>query len=107
MTAIALLVGLALGAALAWVVARGRAARAELALARLEVALEDERRTAAEKLALLEQTRGDLATTFKALSAETLQTTLERFQTSAREHDDHQRKAMELLVAPMKESAAA
>lgn len=104
MTLIAPLVGFMLGAALAWVVARGRSARAELALARLEVSLEEERKAAAEKLVLLEQAKEALATTFKSLSSEALQTTLERFQANARDHDEQQRKAMELLVAPMKES---
>jgi DNA recombination protein RmuC len=105
MTAVGLLLlGVALGAALAWVLARGRAARAELELARLEVGLAQERKTAAEKLALLAEAKDELTNTFKALSSETLQTTLERFHANARDHDVQQRKAMELLVAPMKDS---
>jgi DNA recombination protein RmuC len=104
MTGIALLIGLALGAALAWVLARTRVARTEVALARLEVTLEEERKAAAEKLAVLEQAKEELATTFKALSSEALHSTLERLQASARDHDERQHKAIELLVAPMKES---
>src|SRR5918992_477425 len=104
MTGIALVIGFALGAALAWIFARARAARAEVALARIEVTLAEERKASAERLAVLEQAKAELSTTFKALSSEALHSTLQRFQASARDHDERQRKAMELLVAPMKES---
>jgi DNA recombination protein RmuC len=60
-----ILAAFAAGAAVAWLFARER-------LARLETALEHERRTAVEKLHLLEDAQARLGDTFKALSAEAL-----------------------------------
>lgn len=60
------LAAFAAGAAVAWLVARER-------LARLETSLEHERRTAVEKLRLLEDAQARLGDTFKALSSEALQ----------------------------------
>lgn len=61
-----ILAAFAAGAAVAWLIARER-------LARLETALEHERRTAVEKLRLLEDAQTRLGDTFKALSSEALQ----------------------------------
>jgi DNA recombination protein RmuC len=99
-----LLVGLAFGAGIAWALMRARAARAEIALARAEIALGEERKSAAEKVALLEHTRAEVATTFKALSSDALDAALERLQTAARDREVRQREAVEHLVSPIKDS---
>ena len=130
--ALGLLVGVVIGGMAAWLLARARAAALAAAagrtgdaerglamareeIARLESTLELERRAAAEKLALVEQARGELTTAFKALSAEALsansssflelaRTTLERYQVQARDDLEHRRKAVEQLVAPIAQS---
>ena len=61
-----ILAAFAAGAVLAWLVARER-------LARLETSLDHERRSAVEKLRLLEDAQARLGDTFKALSSEALQ----------------------------------
>ena len=105
MTAFAFtLIGLVLGAAITWALTRARATGAEVARARAEVALDEERRSAAEKVALLEHTREQLATTFKALSSDALNAALERLQEGARDRDERQREAVEHLVSPIKDS---
>jgi DNA recombination protein RmuC len=105
MTAFAFaLIGLVLGAAVTWGLTRARAAGAQVALARAEVALDEERKAAAEKLALLEHTRVELATTFKALSSDALNAALERLQAGAHDRDERQREAVEHLVSPIKDS---
>ena len=84
-------------------------------LARLSAELEHERSSAEEKVALLERAKTDLADAFKALSAEALKTNqtsflelaqaaLERERSHARDDLDQRRKAMEQLVAPIRES---
>jgi DNA recombination protein RmuC len=76
-----ILLGIALGAAAGWLIARGRAG-GELAAAR--AALELERRSAAEKIVLLEQTKAGLETTFSALSAQALQQNNQSFMALAK-----------------------
>ncbi len=98
------LIGLVLGAAITWAVTRARAAGAEVARVRAEVALDEERKSSAEKVALLEHTRDQLATTFKALSSDALNAALERLQEGARDRDERQREAVEHLVSPIKDS---
>jgi DNA recombination protein RmuC len=105
MTAFAFaLIGLVLGAAVTWALTRARAAGAQVAVARAEVALDEERKAAAEKVALLEHTREELATTFKALSSDALNAALERLQAGAHDRDERQREAVEHLVSPIKDS---
>lgn len=86
-------------------------------LAELVARLEDERRSGAEKLALLDQARSQLGDAFKALSAESLRAnnqsfmdlakaTLERFHESAKGDLEGRGKAVEALVKPIHESLA-
>jgi len=72
--------------------------------ARLEATLEHERASGAEKLALLERAKTDLTDTFKALSSETMQASLERLETEARKHDEQRHLALRHLVDPIRES---
>src|SRR5690348_8597383 len=64
--ALALVFGTALGAAVAWAIGRARAAT-------LTTALEYERSSAAEKVALLDGARAQLETTLKAVASDALQ----------------------------------
>ncbi len=81
----------------------------------LEAKLQEERRGAAGKLALLEEARQQLTDAFKALSADALksnnraflelaQTTLEKFQDHARGDLEARQKAVDELIKPLKES---
>lgn len=81
----------------------------------LKAQLENERRAAQEKLALLDEARVRLADTFKALSAETLKSSnqsflelaklqLEKFQESARQDLEQRQKAIDELVKPLSET---
>ena len=140
-------IGLLFGSLLAWLVLRSRTAalqtrlaltekelageKADLARlladqrnllesrARLESALESERKTSNEKIALLaksgDRAAADLQNAFKALAAEALQTnnstflqiaqeTLKRFQSDARGDLDARQKAVADLVTPVRES---
>jgi DNA recombination protein RmuC len=140
-------IGLLFGGLLAWLVLRSRTAslQARLALtekelagekadlarllvdqrglvesrARLESALESERKTSDEKIELLtksgDRAASDLQNAFKALAAEALQTnnstflqvaqeTLKRFQSDARGDLDARQKAVVDLVTPVRES---
>lgn len=94
-----------------------RAANAGLQarLAQLATRLEEERKAAAEKLALLEEARVKLADAFKALSAEALagnnqaflhlaKSTLERFQEGARGDLESRQQAIGQLVGPLREA---
>jgi DNA recombination protein RmuC len=80
-----LVVGLAVGAAAVWAVFRAR-------LAALRATLEHERRAAAER----EAARADLETTLKALSAD--------LQREARDDLESRQRAVERMIAPLKES---
>lgn len=77
--------------------------------------LNEERKAAGEKLALLEEARQKMADAFKALSAEALRSnnqqflqlakvSLEKFQETARGDLEQRRKAIDQLVMPLKES---
>jgi len=137
------IIGLFLGGLLAWLGLRSRtaalqvrlsllekeltAAKAELARllaaqselvasrARLESALESERKTGAEKVALLTRAGEDLQNAFKALAADALksnnssflqiaQETLKRFQSEAKGDLDARQKAVADLVTPVRDS---
>ena len=137
------LLGALFGSALAWLGLRVRTARAdarlsllekELAGARGELArlqegnsqlraegaslkstLEHERKSAVEKLALIDRASEELREAFQALASEALRsnnqsflqlakTSLERFQSEAKGDLEARQKAVETLVAPIKES---
>ena len=83
--------------------------------AELTTRLEEERRSAAEKLALLDQAQLKLADAFKALSAESLRnnnqsfldlakSTLEKFQEGAKGDLSQRQQAIDALMKPIKES---
>ncbi|MGI8422469.1 MAG: DNA recombination protein RmuC [Gaiellaceae bacterium] len=108
MVVAALILGLALGALVAWLALRGRSTR-------LELELGHEQRAHAEKLETLVRAREELADAFQAMSAEALRqnntsflqlarTQLEGFQTRAREDMSARQQAVEKLVAPIRES---
>ena len=121
LTAFALVLGIALGAAAAWLVLRAAIRRkdaelvrlegAERELARVSAELGVERRALAEKANLLDEAQN----AFRALSADALQrnstaflelarTQLEHFQERARDDLDRRREAVEQLVKPIRES---
>jgi DNA recombination protein RmuC len=141
--AISAAIGLVLGSVITWLVLRStRAAlrarlslterdlasvRAEMARlqqtytglvegkARLEAALETERETSVEKIALINQASVELQNAFKALAADALksnnssflqiaQETLKRFQGEAKGDLDARQKAVADLIAPVRES---
>ena len=83
--------------------------------ARLETALESERKTSNEKIELLTQASDDLHNAFKALAADALnsnnrafleiaQETLKRFQSDAKGDLEARQKAVADLVTPVRES---
>jgi DNA recombination protein RmuC len=97
---VGLLIGLLLGAAGAWLVARAQ-------IAALRVELQHERARTAEKAALLdqtEQTDGDLKARFDALAADALRKNNESFLELASAKLGQREQAVEHLVAPLKES---
>ncbi len=135
--------GLAFGAALAWLALRGQASalaarlagqeerrgaaeakreeleqalRAESSRrAGLEATLVEERKSGAEKVALLDDARAKLSDAFKALSSEVLQsssrsflelarTSLEKYQEGAKGDLEKRQQAIAELVAPVRES---
>jgi len=99
---------------------QGEVAQAELAILRqeaatLETRLTEERKAAAEKLALLNEAQVKLSDAFKALSSEALksnnatfmnlaQATLEKFQEGARSDLDKRQTAINQLVKPVQET---
>jgi DNA recombination protein RmuC len=112
MVVVALILGLALGAAAAWLLARERA-RAAVAEARAE--LDRVRAAADERLAAVDEARSTFENVFKALSADALRSNSEAFLQLARTQLEHVRvqasgdleqrqKAVEQLVAPIRES---
>lgn len=117
--AIVAILSLALGTALGalWSSSRGRAAH-EAALqqkAALAASLEAERRSTADKIALLKEAEAKLRDAFAALSADALKQNTEsflqlarvqlgEFQKSATMDLEGRRKAIELLVEPLRES---
>jgi DNA recombination protein RmuC len=97
MVVLAVIVGFALGAVAAWLLARSRA---QIEVARVETALAHER-----------ELSGDLATRFKALSAETLERTVElakgqfeQYRVAASQELQRRHESFESLVKPIKES---
>lgn len=80
-----------------------RLAAAGAARARAEAQLEAERAGAAEKLALVENSRARLAEEFKALSLAALHENNQRFLELARGDFEHKREAVDGLVKPMRE----
>jgi DNA recombination protein RmuC len=100
------------GFALAWLLLRGRRSTREVAL---EATLEAERRAAAEKIALIEDSRRKVADSFAALSAEALArnnqaflelagATLAKTQETARGDLELRQQAIAEMVAPVRES---
>lgn len=84
-------------------------------VARLEIRLEEERKAAAEKLAILAEAQTRLSDAFRALSSEALKTnnetfltlaktTLEKFQEGARGDLETRQTAIDQLVKPVQES---
>ena len=84
-------------------------------LAALEATLQHERRSAEEKLELVDRASEDLRQAFQALAADALKsnnqsflqlakTSLEKFQSEGRTDLEAKQKAVETLVAPIKES---
>src|SRR3954468_5418396 len=109
---LALLVGLAIGAAVAWRLTR---AQNGASLTRLQVELEHERARFDDKVQLLGRAEDALADSFKALSSEALRsnntaflelarTQLERFQVSAQGDREQRQKAVEAIISPIRES---
>jgi DNA recombination protein RmuC len=91
------------------------AAQARQDLVQSETQLVEERRSAAEKLAILNETQEKLSNEFKALSSEALnnnnaaflnlaQATLEKFQEGARNDLDKRQTAIDQLVKPVQET---
>ena len=108
--AAATLLAFSLGYAVAWV--RGGQTREELAAA--EARAEEQAFAAADKLALVATAKNTLSDTFKALSADALDTTsrnflqlaktsLETFQQKAQGDLAAREKAVDSLVQPIKE----
>jgi DNA recombination protein RmuC len=90
-------------------------AQARQEMAKLETRLVEERKAAAEKLGLLNETQAKLSDAFKALSAEALKSnnesflnlaraTLEKFQEGARHDLEKRQSAIDLLVKPVQET---
>jgi DNA recombination protein RmuC len=102
----------ALGIAAAWLLGR---MRLQAEVIRLRTLLEAERQAGGEKLRLLNETQGRLSDTFKALSADALQSNnqsflhlaksaLETFQEGARGDLERRQQAIGELVKPLRES---
>ena len=94
---------------------RQESASREAQVARLETALDAERRAAAEKLRLLDEAQARLADAFRSLSSQALESnnasflhlakaTLERFQEGAKGDLEQRQRAIDELVKPLKES---
>jgi DNA recombination protein RmuC len=94
---LALLIGAALGSLLAWLALRSRSAE-------LRVALHHERRTADEKLALVERSRQEVERSFKALSAEALDASSRSFLELGKGQLEQRERAVEHLVSPIRQS---
>jgi DNA recombination protein RmuC len=109
--AAALALGCTIGFVIAW--AQGGKAREELAA--LHARAEEQEKAAQDKLALIANTQEELATRFKALSAEALDSTsqtflelakaqLGQFQERAHAQLNEKQQAVDQLVQPIKES---
>jgi DNA recombination protein RmuC len=97
----ALLIGLALGAAIAWMLARARAG-AETAALRTE--LGHERALTAEKVDVLERVEREFADRFDALAADALRKNNQSFLELASGRLGQKEQAVEQLVKPIEES---
>jgi DNA recombination protein RmuC len=106
------LLGLLLGAAVTYVFLSRAHAKTQEALARLEAQHAAELKSAAEKLALLEQARAQLKESFQALSAEALsrnnesflnlaKSTLDKYQEGARGDLEKRQEAIFKTVEPV------
>jgi DNA recombination protein RmuC len=111
---VALLTAFTLGFAVAHLRAQRRHSALELRLAELATTLEMERKSAQEKLQVLEQARAQLGDTFAALSSEALkhnnaeflrlaQEKLKQFHIQSEGELTRKEQAIEHLVAPIKE----
>jgi len=103
MTVLALIFGLAVGGAAAWLVARARSS-SETAVLRAE--LESERARTAEKVALIEQTEQGFADRFGALAADALRKNNESFLELASGRLGQKEQAVQQLVQPLREALA-
>jgi DNA recombination protein RmuC len=94
---------------------RGDMAVLQTRVAEIEARVEEERKGAAEKIALLDEARRKLGDAFQALSAEALKSnnqsflelaksSLEKYQETARGDLEARRQAVEALVTPIRES---
>lgn len=94
---------------------RGEHSSAQTRIADLQARIEDERRAAGEKLALLDQARVQLADAFKALSSQALRdnnqsfielakSTLEKFQEGAKGDLTQRQQAIDAALKPIRES---
>lgn len=92
---------LVLTALCGWLAVRLSATGADRA--RAEAQLEAERAAAADKLALLENSRAKLADEFRALSLSALHENNQRFLDLARGDFEHRRESVDALVRPMRE----
>jgi len=114
-----LLAGILVGIAAAWLYFQAeRSALGERLAAKqseLETKLEQERKVAEEKLAILNQAQSKLSDAFKALAGDALKSnnqaflelakeTLEKYQISARNDLEGRQKAIQELVKPVSES---
>ncbi|HEY1366380.1 MAG TPA: DNA recombination protein RmuC, partial [Gaiellaceae bacterium] len=108
--AFALALGTALGAIVVWLALRARVREAErlggveAEAAALRASLAHEQTAAAEKLAVLEHAKEELATSFKALCADALRSNNTSFVELARAQLDQRERAVQQLVAPLRES---
>lgn len=83
---------------------RGALATERAARIQADTRLEGEQRAVAEQRALLEEARGQLTETFKALSSEALRDTQSSFLTLADERLKGREQAIDALVHPLKEA---
>jgi len=121
--ALVLLIGIAVGGGLVWLLMRAKIQHArqrgqsegEVERVELATTLEQERKQTREKLAVLDEAQRRLSDAFKALAAEALKsnnqqflelakTRLETFQESAKGDLDKRQQAIGELVKPVKES---
>ena len=103
MLVVGLLIGLAIGAAVAWLVVRSRTVGETAAL---RVELEHERARTTEKVALLEQAERGFADRFDALAADALRKNTESFMELASGRLGEKEQAIKRFVEPLREALA-
>ena len=101
MLVVGLLIGLAIGAAVAWLVVRSRTVGETAAL---RVELEHERARTTEKVALLEQAERGFADRFDALAADALRKNTESFMELASGRLGEKEQAIKRFVEPLREA---